>query len=99
MGLVNRVIHKGVKYVNYNLPQSSTIFHSDSIITDYLLPVSNICSTLGVFNHSYAVKNLFPVYKNQNEADKSKLLGQIIKIKFPVIVRDIDKRECFHISA
>lgn len=91
-GYVNQVIHKGVKYVNRNSPQISTIVPQDSTIADYLLPVSNIYRTSGFFNTAYAIKELFPVYQNQHRADKSNLTGKTIKIKFPLIV-DGNKKE------
>ncbi len=84
-GYAHRVIHKDVKYVNKNSPQESTIVPHESAIADYLLPVANIYSTSGLYNSSYTIKNLFPSYKNQNVANKSKLAGQTIKIKFPIV--------------
>ena len=85
-GYEHRVIHKGVKYVNKNSPQLSTVVPQDSTIAEYLLPVANIYSTSGFFNSSYAAKSLFPSFKNQDAANKSHLKGQTIRIKFPVMV-------------
>lgn len=90
-----RVIHQNVKYVNRNLPQTPSIVPKDSMVAEHLLPVANVYTTSGFFNSSYAVKSLFPSYKSQDAANKSNLVGQTIKIKFPVVVDGSRKEYLF----
>lgn len=85
-GNTRRVMHSGVKFIDRNNSQPSSVLPKNASLSDVLMPTDNIyySSSLG-----WIESPLFPKYSDNETAQTSPVLGKTVRIIFPIIIQDV----------
>lgn len=93
-GESKRVIHSGVKLVDRNAAQATSVVAKNASIDDILIPTDNIYYVSGQYG-GWRYYPLFPRYSSQEEANSAGKVGQKVSILFPIIIQDVQNEYVF----
>lgn len=96
-GKTMRVIHSGIRLVDRNAAQATTVIPKNATLNDILIPSENIYYISGEFG-GWRESPLFPKYSSQEEANNSPVLGKTVRIIFPIIIQDVQNEYIFEFS-
>ena len=97
-GRTMRVIHSGIKLIDRNSAQTSSVVPKNATIEDVLIPSEKIYYSSGEYSGGWHEGRLFPGYSSQEEANNSPVLGKIVRVIFPIIIEDVQNEYVFEFS-
>lgn len=93
-GHSGRVMHSGVKYIDRNNSQPASVVPKGSSVSDVVLPTDNIYYVSGEYG-GWRTKPLLPKFDTQSEIDESGIVGQNMKVVFPIIIENVTNEYIF----
>ena len=96
-GNTKRVIHSGIKLIDRNAAQATTVVSKNAKLDDILIPSDNIYYVSGQYG-GWREKYLFPQYTTQEAAIASPLIGKTVRVIFPIIIQDVQNEYVFEFS-
>jgi hypothetical protein len=96
-GKTMRVIHSGIKLIDRNAAQATSVVPKNATLEDILIPSDNIYFVSGQYG-GWREKYLFPQYSTTEEANNSNIIGKKVRVTFPIIIQDIQNEYIFEFS-
>ena len=96
-GNTMRVIHSGIRFIERNSVQATSVVPKNAKLEDLLIPSDNIYYSSGQYG-GWREKYLFPQYFTLEEANASPAIGKTIRVIFPIIIQDVQNEYVFTFS-
>lgn len=96
-GSTMRVIHSGIKLVDRNAAQATSVVPKNATLDDILIPSDNIYYVSGQYG-GWREKYLFPQYSTPEAANASPAIGKTVRVIFPIIIQDVQNEYVFEFS-
>lgn len=99
-GRTIRVMHAGVKYIDKNASQPSTMLPKGAILSDVLIPTNNIKYNDGMFVGWSEGKLIPSLYEDKKEIESltSQYIGKTLTILMPLYIKNVQNDYIFTFS-